>query len=187
MPPLQHIDCVGANITTYGPAFLDFLGSCRHKFQVLAFWDHHLTASEIVAAQAKVIKHGYRGFWSPARPTGHGDGSSGGTAILVDSGITASQLALLPNEANDDPACIGFENVTPVVVQLRGQPVVLISTYFIVGAGLGGANCSTMQLLAVLVSLFDLPWLIVGDFNVPFAVMMASAWLTRMQGVACRP
>eukprot|EP00974_Lingulodinium_polyedra_P095427 9247771-Lingulodinium_polyedra.AAC.1 len=63
----------------------------------------------------------------------------------------------------------------------------LAAVYFTVGAGFSGPNLQKMQSIALWTSMYRLPYMLVGDFNITADDMEESAWLKHIGGRVVRP
>jgi len=132
---------------------------------------------------------GWASHLTDARPTGRG-GLGGGTAAFFEKGLHVTHGLAAPGtqdvHAGTDRADLW--DVTPVVVHLDSLDFLLVSVYLTCGEGMDSwANKQKLATLASLARDTCLPWMFVGDWNVPPAIMESSHWLTYVGGVVLRP
>eukprot|EP00959_Pyramimonas_sp_CCMP1952_P215192 4502681-Pyramimonas_sp.AAC.1 len=73
-----------------------------------------------------------------------------------------------------------FDGFLPVTVRLRGCTFVIIVYYGICG-GIAGEGAQRLVRLGAFVRALQLPWIIIGDFNVSPAVLAKSGFIERVQ------
>ena len=180
---------MAANITQAGPQWYDFLQTQREVAQICLVSETHLAGQPAAEAQAKCMGLGWASHFTDARPTGRG-GLGGGTAAFFEKGLHVTHGLAAPGtqdvHAGTDRADLW--DVTPVVVHLDSLDFLLVSVYLTCGEGMDSwANKQKLATLASLARDTCLPWMFVGDWNVPPAIMESSHWLTYVGGVVLRP
>ena len=173
------------NITAFGPQFLDYVkeacSSPDSAPMVLAINETHVGQAGALDAQAKMAKNDFTTYWTPASATGAG-GLAGGTMVAVKSWISSSHLGAAPGQALLDPMALALPDFTPVVLRLECLTFLLVSVYLTSSIGLTGSNVSKLATLAAWLKAYGLPYICVGDWNVPPAVLARHPWLSMVEG-----
>ena len=82
---------LAANITTFGPQFLEFASSTLYSLLLIS--ETHVTSDHAAGMEADMASRGWKSLTSPARLTGRSEeGSSGGVAAFI-----------RPHYATEDP------------------------------------------------------------------------------------
>eukprot|EP00959_Pyramimonas_sp_CCMP1952_P381353 7990857-Pyramimonas_sp.AAC.1 len=75
-----------------------------------------------------------------------------------------------------------LDGMMPVVVHMAGYTFVLVCFYGINSMGFTGPNLLRYQRLGAFLHALQLPWVVVGDFNVPAAAVTKSEFAARVGG-----
>ena len=172
----------------FGPQFLDYMAQCDPATgpQVVACTEVHQAGDKVMDSTAKLTRLGFYSYWTEAQPTDAG-GLSGGTMVATKSWIPSSHIAAAPGEHAHDQYAAPFDDVTPVVVRLAGFSFVLISLYLTPGIFLKGRNARKLACIAAWVDLYSLPWIVIGDWNIPPGMLSADPWLQKVDGSVILP
>eukprot|EP00959_Pyramimonas_sp_CCMP1952_P304330 6368969-Pyramimonas_sp.AAC.1 len=73
-----------------------------------------------------------------------------------------------------------FDGMVPVVVHMPGFSFVLISFYGWSGIGFSGENLLQYRPLGGLLRALQLPWIVVGDFNISAAALFHSQFASKL-------
>ena len=160
-----------ANVTQFGPQAREYIHSTKGEYHVYALSEMHLDDQQVRDEGKRLSECGLVVFGTAARPTGRG-GLGGGTAVLVDDALGATQLNDVPGETLDTRDLCNF---TPVFLHsAEGRAFLLVSAYFVCGGP--GANHALFSQLASWLCLVKCPWAIVGDMNMTPAVFMGTGF-----------
>ena len=136
-----------------------------------------LLADDIEEASDWSTKNGWHPTFGPAVKTDRS--VSSGTAILTRDSIGTYWPGTDGEPCGTATASARF---TAVVIQPPGIcPIILVSVYLQVGAGLNPANMQVLADIGNLVTGLQLPYIIGGDFNLVPAALTASGLLARIR------
>ncbi len=187
---LHNITLAGAKLWSY----LDEMEDDR-KPGILCLTETHLMGLPLNRARRRARSLGWHWFSTPATATirdavDEGAGivadareartfaNHGGEAILVLPGLVTTGH-------HQDPETQGFRSV---LVRLKGCHIHIITLYFDVGFGLDeGPNAEKAMAICNLVRSIKLPFLLVGDFNVPPETCAASMFFNWLGGIILVP
>ena len=187
---LHNITLAGNNLWSY----LDGMDD-DHKPGILCLTETHLMGLPLDRARRRARTLGWHWFSTPAIATirdemeeevsRHAEAreartyaNHGGEAILA-------LPKLVTTGHHQDPEAQGFRSI---LVRLRGCHIHIISLYFDVGFGLDeGPNAEKAIAICNLVRSIKLPFLLVGDFNVPPEVCAASMFFNWLGGIIMVP
>ena len=185
------------NVTLAGRklwAYLDEMPEDK-KPGLLCLTETHLMGVPLNKARRRAKGLGWHWFGTPATPTiGHAIEAGGedeaeprGTRTFANHGGEA--ILALPKFVvtghHQDPEAQGFRSV---LVRLKGCHIHLISIYFDVGFSLDeGPNAEKAIAICNLIRAIKLPFLVVGDFNVPPEVCAASMFFNWLGGIILVP
>ena len=79
-----------------------------------------------------------------------------------------------------------LDGFLPVVLHMTGFSVIATTFYAHPTVGFAGENLQRFAKLGALLQSVQLPWFIVGDFNIDISVFQRSAFLKRIQGFTRR-
>ena len=131
---------LAANITTYGPQFLEFANSTLYS--LLLITETHVTHDRSGEMEADMALRGWKSLSSPARLTGRSEeGSSGGAAAFI-----------RPHYATVDPLPgepFSGDDWVRITVKLKGVDADFYVLYLTCGIGYSGENVAKIQQVAV--------------------------------------
>ena len=78
----RGLRCLAANITEYGPQFLEYAAHALHD--VMLITETHVGAAGLAEMEFEMDQRGWVSFSTPAQPTGRSEhGMAGGAAVFV--------------------------------------------------------------------------------------------------------
>ena len=132
-------------------------------YNIMAFAETHVVLPGV--HRRRVYHEGWQSYWSCAMATGRGNGSSGGTAILVGQSLASFSPAKMRGceEVDGVQQC---DNWALAVVRLRGGVrLVLGVVYLTCTIGPVGSSALKLASLGVVVQRPHAPFLLMGDWN----------------------
>ena len=195
--PTEGLEIRLHNVTLAGRklwAYLDEMPD-EQKPGLLCLTETHLMGVPLNKARRRAKGLGWHWFGTPATPTigraieAEGENvaeprearafaNHGGEAILA-------LPKLVVTGHHQDPEAQGFRSV---LVRLRGRHIHVITLYFDVGFSLDeGPNSEKAIAICNLIRAIKLPFLVVGDFNVPPEVCAASMFFNWLGGIILVP
>ncbi len=161
------------NVTGWGTG-LDWLDTATSE--VVCMQEHkQRTSEEVGAASTQAIAKGWKSLWAKALTADtEPGGASAGTVVLAKANV-----GLLEPPGGHE---VYDGRVAAALVEAGSAGgVVVYSVYLVSGDELGARNWAILQSIAVHVAGHGLPWVCVGDWNVPPGVLAASGWAERLQ------
>ncbi len=161
------------NVTGWGTG-LDWLDTATSE--VVCMQEHkQRTDEEVGAASTQAIAKGWKSLWAKALTAAtEPGGASAGTVVLAKANV-----GLLEPPGGHE---VHAGRVAAALIEAGSAGgVVVYSVYLVSGDELGSQNWAILQSIAAHVAGHGLPWVCVGDWNVPPEVLAASGWAERLQ------
>ena len=143
-----------ANGTGWGP-LKQFILSCPDD--VITVQEHHLPRRKVSRARAWALRNGWTSFWGAALENCEENGSSGGTAIFIRSGIGADNADLTLPPSN--------RAVAAFIDPPGGVRTMVVSAYLQHGVGFNDTNLNLLQQVGEGCAAWKGPFVIGADFN----------------------
>ena len=175
--PPKPVRIVALNITTWGPKFKDWLSGQPHPFDILCVQETHLL-KQVPSAGAWLSSRGLVGHFGPGHKT-TAKGVKGGLVTISASHRNVCQSIIFQQEG------CGF---LVDFIRLSGWTLAVLNLYLQTGTSLqSDPNCTILARLLTCVRELSVPWVVVGDFNIPLAELQATSIPTEAQGVLVSP
>ena len=175
-PPMP-VRIVALNITTWGPKFKDWLSGQPHPFDILCVQETHLL-KQVPSAGAWLSSRGLVGHFGPGHRT-TAKGVKGGLVTISASHRNVCQSIIFQQEG------CGF---LVDFLRLSGWTLAVINLYLQTGTSLQSVpNCTILARLLTCVRELTVPWVVVGDFNIPLSDLQATSIPTEAQGLLVSP
>ena len=152
----EGIEFFYSNITQWNTQAKEWLLQTEHH--TVAMVETHLQGSKMDQVKAALCRTRWQAEFLPAHETGRG-GNSGGRLFCCREGQSAYRLHHFDKDGN------GF---LANVLQRQKREIVLVSLYLKCGEDLNSlANSTVLGELAAFLRELAVPWIIIGDFQVP--------------------
>ncbi len=183
--PRSHDDAqrrtyiTSGNVTGWGTA-LDWLPTVASD--VLCLQEHKQRDDEDVAAASTQAKErGWKSMWTNAitAPTEPG-GASAGVAILA-----KNHIGMLEPPGGHE--VYKGRAVAALIEAGATGGIIVYSIYLVSGDELGDQNWRILKTVAEHIAMHGLPWICIGDWNVPPQVLAASGWANRIDAKVIAP
>ncbi|CAK0896554.1 unnamed protein product, partial [Prorocentrum cordatum] len=159
-----------SNITQWGPKAHKFINEQGNDMDIIMMCETHLAQDQMKQVKVDVAKDGWKSAGTAAVPTKRSaNGTSGGELILVKSHIACSTYDTIRERLQNDGKKDPFYGFTAVNLHTKAGNVVLVTAYWLPGAGLHGPNRERVRALAGFVKALADPWVVLADWNVTFA------------------
>ena len=174
------------NVTEYGDTVEEYITQMykEGKVKVAAMVETHLVKAKEAAVRDKMQKIGWRSVFAAARPTGRSSSGSHGGAMM----ISRKNLHCTPfrNKGDEEEAAKGLDWVA-VKVRMKGIDVVYVALYMTCGIGPTGVNIKKMKEVMEFILWVNLPFVIMGDWNMAPEMLQQTGWVKKMQGEIMLP
>ena len=80
------------------------------------------------------------------------------------------------------PGPLDFWDFVPLALRLQGGTIVVVPIYLEPSIGVCGANLAKLQAVGGCLRGLGVDWIVAGDFNCPPAALLASGWLSEVEG-----
>ena len=182
-----------ANVTCLGPKSWRYISdpAFLKKYQYIGLTETHAGCHtrKKWARCARQVK--MRFVDNPARATGRatsaasaGKANEGGE-LFLSQGHRCTQR-VFPKASAVPSFCAdgsdALDGFLPVVLHMTGFSILAILFYAHPSLGFAGANLQRFAKLGAFLQSVQLPWFIVGDFNIDIGVFQRSAFLERIHG-----
>ena len=95
--------------------------------------------------------------------------------------LAPKEICTIAEYSEEPPSC------TAIFIRLKGVTVLLITVYLWSGQGLSDDNFRIIKQLLIIIELHNIPFIIVGDFNILPELLLDSGWLVGMSATVMRP
>ena len=179
----QTAEIFWGNTTSFGPSVSTYVKGS--KYTLAGYGETHKSKEkEINKERTDLALAGRRTWWNPARDTSEG-GTTGGVMATCKHRVQADEVV-----APGGPTDVGTRrpDVMAVALKLRGMVITVIFVYLTCGIGLAGEdNVQTLLAINEIIQYICTPWIILGDFNIPYEVLANSEWIKTWKGNVCVP
>lgn len=170
-----------SNVTFAGKRVLKFMEEERQRFAAFAFTEMHLKGDSVGSFASKCQTLGLDPFVAQAQLSAAG-GCKGGAGCFVDSSFGTAAVPYGSDLMTGKQLDLATTDLAAVVIQNGVFSFVLASIYLRPSIGLAGENLARLSDLVAILGTVRLPWLVVGDWNVPPGDMQHSGWVSFMGG-----
>ncbi|CAK0911795.1 unnamed protein product, partial [Prorocentrum cordatum] len=177
-----------SNITQWGPKAHKFINEQGNDMDIIMMCETHLAQDQMKQVKVDVAKDGWKSAGTAAVPTKRSaNGTSGGELILVKSHIACSTYDTIRERLQNDGKKDPFYGFTAVNLHTKAGNVVLVTAYWLPGAGLHGPNRERVRALAGFVKALADPWVVLADWNVTFADIAKTGYVQQIGGALVKP
>ena len=173
------------NPSEFGPKVLSYMGQ-RTDASVWLVPEIHIPA-HLTPEKSQRIYPRFQSYWTPTSCSVDGPAAlprkgKGGTMACCEHRLRSTHLADFTSECGSQLQ-LPFLDFTPMVLELAGWKLLVVTLYLTPGVGLHRPpNSAKLSMLAAWLQLFRLPWIVVEDWNNTPADVAASSWFTYVVG-----
>ena len=172
-----------ANITSFSSKAQAYLTQqYMQLYHVIMLCElHRIHSSQVISKFKNTFKRtAYVNPSTPSTNSTEGHHNTGGEAIAVLKHLCTAPVleAVLQSIIDTSGRHLNFAACT---ISLHGYDILLITAYLLHSEGMSENNNLIMQQIMLLVHVMNLPFILVGDFNMPPASMQDSGWLTQLK------